>query len=352
MRVKKRYAITGAIILLLVIIRIALPYIVKDYVNKTLNDMPGYAGHVEDVDLAIYRGAYKIKGLVLDKTEKEERVPFMEISSIDLSVEWKALFKGAVTGEVTLEKPMLNFVATQEEPEKEPTDEAAHWSETVKELMPLTINRFEIIDGRINYLDYDTEPNVDIHLDSLQVLALNLTNTEDSVKALPSSITIFGRTIGGGILKGTMDLNALKEIPDFDLDIQLTQVDLTHLNDFVEAYGKFDIEKGSFSVFSEVKMIDGQLEGYVKPFFEDLKVLNWEEDKEEGGFFRAAWEAVVGLVKEVGENQPRDQVATQVPITGNVNQPDTDVWATITNTLKNAFIEAFNKGIEGTVEHG
>lgn len=353
MRLKKRYIIPAGIVLLLVIIRIALPYIVKDYVNKTLNEMPGYTGHVTDVDLHIYKGAYKIEGLVLDKTEEDKRVPFLKINSIDLSLEWKSLLKGAITGEVVLDRPQLNFVAVKEDTTATPpAEEAEHWTKTVQDLMPLTINRFQIIDGRINYLDFDTRPAVDIHLDSLQVLALNLTNTDDSAKALPSSVSIYGKTIGGGILQGAMDINALKEIPDFDLDLQLTQVDLTQLNDFIEAYGKFDIEKGSFSVFSEVKMIDGQLEGYVKPFFEDLKVLNWEKDKEDGGFFRAAWEAMVGLVKEVGENQPREQVATQVPISGSVTQPETDVWTTVTNTLKNAFIEAFNKGIEGTVEAG
>lgn len=350
MKLKKRYIIPLSIVLILVVIRIALPYIVKDYVNKTLADMPGYTGHVADVDLHIYRGAYQIKGLVLDKTEEDEQVPFMEINSIDLSVEWNALFKGAITGEIIVDRPQLNFVATADTTTTEPTEEAEHWTETIQELMPLTINRFEIINGRINYLDYDTQPKVDIHLDSLQVLALNLTNTDDSAKALPSSVDIHARTIGGGILKGAMDINAMKEIPDFDLDIQLTQVDLTQLNDFIEAYGKFDVEQGTFSVFSEVKLLNGQLEGYVKPFLDDVKVLNWEKDKEEGGFFRAAWEAIVGVVKEVGENQDRDQVATQVPITGNVNEPDTDVWKTITNTLKHAFIEAFNKGIEGSVD--
>lgn len=352
MKIKKRYSIIGAIVLLLVIIRIALPSVVKDYVNKTLNDMPGYSGHVDDVDMHIYRGAYKIKDLVLEKNTKDEQVPFMEIASIDLSIEWNALFKGAIAGEIILDRPKLNFVASQEqETEKEPTEEADHWSKTIQELMPLTINRFEIIDGQLRYLDYDTQPVVDVHLDSLQVLALNLTNTDNTSKDLPSHISISGRTTGGGILAGTMDINALKEIPDFDLDIELTQVDLTQLNDFIEAYGKFDVEKGQFSVFSEVKLIDGQLEGYIKPFFEDLKVLNWEKDKEETNFFRATWEALVGLVKEGVENQPKEQVATQVPISGNVNQPETDPWETVGNTLKNAFIEAFNKGIEGTVEH-
>jgi hypothetical protein len=351
MRLKKRYIIPAGIVLLLVIVRLALPYFIKDYVNKTLDEMPGYTGHINDVDLHLYKGAYSIEDLIIEKINEEEQVPFLEINSIDLALEWSALFKGAISGEVILMRPQLNFVAGQDTTAREPTQEAEHWTETVRKLMPLTINRFQIVDGRINYLDLNTQPRVDIFLDSLQVLALNLSNVEKKGEELPSSASIFARTIGGGILKGEMEMNALKEIPDFDLDIELTHVDMTELNDFFKAYGKFDVEKGEFSVFSELILANGHLDGYIKPFFDDLVILNWEKDKEQDGFFRAAWEALVGLVKDGVKNHPRDQLATQVPISGHVNQTDTDVWKTITNTLKHAFVEAFNKGIEGSLEH-
>jgi hypothetical protein len=143
-----------------------------------------------------------------------------------------------------------------------------------------------------------------------------------------------------------MKANLLQEIPDFDMDAQLTNVDLTSINDFIKAYGKFDVERGSMALYSELKLKDGQLDGYVKPFFENVKVLNWEKDKEEDGIFRAAWEAVAGLFTEVAENQPRDQIATKVPIEGNIKQPDTDATTTFLNILRHAFIKAFNKGIE------
>ena len=44
-----------------------LPSIVKNYVNKELNDLPGYSGSVEDIDIHLLRGAYAIDGLVLKK---------------------------------------------------------------------------------------------------------------------------------------------------------------------------------------------------------------------------------------------------------------------------------------------
>jgi len=64
---KPSYIIIIVIVLLVVIIRIALPGIVKNYVNKKLNELPGYTGHVADIDIHLIRGAYVIKDLELRK---------------------------------------------------------------------------------------------------------------------------------------------------------------------------------------------------------------------------------------------------------------------------------------------
>lgn len=353
MKIKRPYKIALAVIIFLVLVRIALPIIVERYVNKVLNEMPDYYGQVEDVDIHLYRGAYTIENLVLHEREKQREVPFMEIKEIDLSVEWEALLKGAVAGEIILQSPRLNFVAeetAQETPDDTAVEEKEHWTKTLKDLLPLTINRFEILDGKISYLDFTTQPEVNIYLHNMHLLAHNLSNVERAGEELPSSLSLNAQTLGGGLLDARMKLNALKEIPDFDLNLQLKQVQLPALNDFIKAYGKFDVEKGRFELYSEVQLKDGQLTGYLKPFFEDLKVLNWEKDREEGNFFQAVWEGIAGLFTEAVENQPRDQIATRVPVEGSVNEPGTDVVTTILNILKNAFIEAFEKGIEHSVE--
>jgi len=48
-----------SLIAFLVIIRISLPFIILHFANKNLKTLKGYTGHVEDIDLALYRGAYK-----------------------------------------------------------------------------------------------------------------------------------------------------------------------------------------------------------------------------------------------------------------------------------------------------
>jgi len=43
--------------LLLILLHLALPHLVRNYLNEKMADMGDYQGHVEDVDLAWWRGA-------------------------------------------------------------------------------------------------------------------------------------------------------------------------------------------------------------------------------------------------------------------------------------------------------
>ena len=46
---KKRLWLPITIIVLLIVARLLLPYFVKNYVNKTLANIPGYYGQVEEI---------------------------------------------------------------------------------------------------------------------------------------------------------------------------------------------------------------------------------------------------------------------------------------------------------------
>ncbi|MBE1188210.1 hypothetical protein IH740_25245, partial [Escherichia coli] len=112
---EKRYAIPlgslAALLLLLLALHLALPYLVRDYLNGKLADMGDYRGHIADVDLALWRGAYRIDGLSIVKDNGKVPVPFLDAPSIDLSVSWQALWDDhAVVARVVFERPQLNFV--------------------------------------------------------------------------------------------------------------------------------------------------------------------------------------------------------------------------------------------------
>jgi len=335
------------VVLILIVIRLALPSLVKSYVNKQLNQLPGYTGHVDDIDIRLLRGAYVIQNLLLKKRADTSKYPFLHIDRADLAIEWKSVWKGKLVSEIILDRPVIYILKETADLSKEPSKE--HWTETVKAIMPITINRLQVNRGKFSYLDRAASPDVNLYIDSMQMTAHNLANVEGKAGSLPSTITLTGTSIGGGKLKGDMKVNVFKETPDFDMNMQLTGVKMTSLNGFIKAYGKFDVERGTLNLYSELKLINGNIKGYAKPFIKNLKVLDWKKDKKEGGILQAAKEAVIGLFGNVVENPKRKVIATKVEIEGNVNDPKTSGWATFLGVLKNAFIKAFNQGIEGSL---
>ncbi len=92
------------------------------------------------------------------------------------------------------------------------------WTEPIKKLMPLQINRLEINQGMISYYDFSAKPKVRLTLDSLQLLATNLNNANRQKERLPSTVTATATSIGGGSLDLRMAINVLKEVPDLDMN--------------------------------------------------------------------------------------------------------------------------------------
>jgi hypothetical protein len=330
-----------------------LPYFVTRYVNRVLANIDGYEGSIHGVDIHLIRGAYVIDSLKLFKVNGNEKVPFIDIASTDLSVEWPALFEGSIVGEVIFTKPKLNFIGGDGDETKKPgndtqTGEDVDWTKPIKELMPLQINRLEVKDGIVAFYDFTTKPKVDIRLADLQLVADNLNNAERQKERLPSHVVATATSVGGGKLTINMDINVLKEIPDLDLNLKFEGINMPALNDFFVAYSKVDIEKGTFNLYSELAIDNSKITGYVKPLAQDIKVVNWEKDKENP--FNLIWQSIVGTVAEFFENQKEDQFATKVPLQGNLENIESGVWPSIWNIFRNAFVQAFERNTDNTIK--
>ena len=61
------------------------------------------------------------------------------------------------------------------------------------------------------------------------------------------------------------------------------------------------------------------------------------------------WTGLVQLAATIFKNHPHDQLATQIPFSGTIDDPDADVWVTIVNILCNAFVNAFSNSLEHSV---
>ncbi|QLE00280.1 DUF748 domain-containing protein [Galbibacter sp. BG1] len=336
------------IIVLLVAIRLILPYVVKRYVNDTLQNIPGYWGYVDDIDLNFYRGAYVIHELKLDKVNGDKSIPFLDFKKSDISIQWKSLFKGKIVSEIDLYRPQVTYVF--EEQTKDTVETSGEdWSKALTDLVPIDINKLTITNGKVGFLQFNKSPDVDLFIDQIDLSATNLRNVVNQEEKLPSEVHLTGVSIGQGAVKLDGEMDLVQQIPEIDFNFSLEKADVKALNTFTLAYAGIDFEKGNFDIFSEVVINDGYLKGYFKPILTDTKIVD-AFGKENSNIFKKAWEGFVGFFKFIFKNQKEDTLATKIPVEGDLNNVGSNIFTTIVGIFKNAFIKAYKSEIDETLK--
>lgn len=333
---------------ILIIFRLILPYIVLKYVNKQLKHLSEYTGSVRDVDLHLYRGAYIIKDIVIKKIEKQgeatDTIPFFTSTAVDLALEWRMLFKGAIVGKLYVYNPVVNFVSGTHKNE-DVNQDTSDFRQLIKSLMPLTVNRFEVDNGQIHYIDVSSDPKVDIAMTKIYVVATNLTNIINKNDLLPATVSVSAVTYGGHF-STDIRLDPLKKNPTFEMRTDVKDIDLVSLNEFLKAYGNFQVETGKLSVYTEFAGKEGNFGGYVKPFLSDVKVKKWKEKED---LKQRLWEFIVGASLKILSNPKTDNVATKVNINGKFSDPSINVWRAVSFVLRNAFVQALKPTVENSI---
>jgi len=331
----------------LICLRLALPFALKTFVNHQLNKSRDYSGKIGDVTVHLWRGAYQIHGINIFKTGGKVPAPFFSTSNMDLSLQWSELFHGALASKISMLAPHLNFVSGPTK-EQSQSGQENNWGQTLESLVPFKINSLEVTNGQIHFQNPYSKPPVDIYLTELFGVATNFTNSRGVTNTLPAGVVARGKTLGGGGLDFQIHVNPLAKTPTFELTGQLTNVNLVALNDFLRAYGKFDVERGDFALFTSFAAKDGKYDGYCKVFFKDLKVFKWDKDKKKN-VLEIFWQAIVGTLTTAFKNQPEDQLATKIPISGSFEKTDVHVWPKVATLLQNAFIHALVPKIDQPV---
>lgn len=299
------------LVVLLVSLRLGLPYLIEDYVNRQLAKIPEYSGHIGTVTVSLWRGAYVIHGINIRKTEGNIPVPFFSTPRMDLSVQWKELFHGAIVGKVLLDKPQVNFVGGPTK-EQSQTGESQPWEKTLASLFPFQINRFEIKQGDVRFKTFAKSEPVDIYVTNLNAVATNLTNARVPNQPLPAGLKATGSSLGGGELTIDLKMNPLASGPTFQVDATLTNVDLVALNSFLRSYGKFDVAGGEFSVYTTAASDNGTYKGVIKVLFKHLDVFEWDKERKKN-ILQIFWEGIIGAVATTFKNHPHDQLAANIP---------------------------------------
>lgn len=338
-------------LLLVLVLRLAMPYAVQWYINETLSQSTRYDGRVGDVDIMLWRGAYSLEHVVLYKSNGEVDRPFVNVDYIEFTLAWSQLIKGAAVGKVKVETPEINFVDGGTDAASQ-SGKNENWLSIADQLFPLRIDELTVKNGRVNFSNPNTTPAIDISLHDIEVVLTNLVNSDALSDTRIATAKVTGQTATQGTLQINAKLNPATSSPTFDIDIKAENVGLVNFKNVLDTYAPFDLEAGTLTLAAEIASDDGNVKGYVKPILHNVEVFSWKGDieRDDDGFFQGSVEAISALITELFENQSKDQIATRIPITGDLSSPEMQSWEAFKAILKNAFVQAFKGDIEKSIE--
>lgn len=345
---KVGYFLLGLIVLLC-IARLLLPWFVRDYVNRTLDRNQMYSGTIGQVEIHLLRGAYSIRDIKLDKRTGNVPVPFFSAKRVNFSIQWNALIHHRMVVRLSMEQPEMNFVDAPTEQDSQ-SGAGGPWLEMIRDLSPFKINSAEIKDGSIHFRAYQTPQPFDVYLSKVNGSIENLSNIRDDTTPLVATVQASATAMDQAKLDFKMTLDPFSYHPTFHMALRLLGLDVTKINDLALAYGHFDFKRGWFDLVIEADSKEGQMTGYVKPLFRNLKVLSVMQDIKEDNPLQFFWQALVGFTTNILKNRPRDQFGTLIPFTADVSgSTKTDILATIGNILRNAFVRAYLPRVQNDV---
>jgi len=205
-----------------------------------------------------------------------------------------------------------------------------------------------IHEGSVHFRAYHKSEPVDVYLSRVEGSVENLTNIYAETDPLIATVKATALAMDQAKLELEVKLDPFSYYPTFELALRLLGLDVTKTNSLARSYGAFDFEHGYFSLVVELKSDEGLLHGYIKPLFRQLKVLSLEKDIRDKNVLELFWEALLEVTTEVFRNQPKDQLATLIPVGGELKSPETDLFQTLANLLRNAFVRAYLPRLEGT----
>jgi hypothetical protein len=325
----------GVLLALLLGVAVALPLAIERYVDDGLGRLPVYRGEVDHVDVALSKGVVTLHRVQIERREAA-RLPLAAIPTLEVRVHWGDLVRGALVGDLSLIRPVIDVVA-------DPPERGGQWGsepeflEAVATMSPMRFDRIQVTDGELHVRSFDSEPRYDLRVHDIALDARGLQQVARPDEPLPGRATLTA-TPTSGRLDAEATYAALADAPTFELEGKVTGVELRPLNPFLVAVGGVDVTAGHFSLFTELAAREGRVHGYLKPLFSGVEVPAGDDAEERRGALAALWAGMVRALTKGLESEPHERIASRIPLEGRIDDPKVGAWRALASLLQNAFV--------------
>jgi hypothetical protein len=254
--------------------------------------------------------------------------------------------KRAVARELRIDGVHLTYVHTPQTASAESTrfkrvKAAAAKVNNAPDLL-LKVDQLKLNDATVAFLNDNSDHRYNLYLSSFNAHLTSLSNhSEENV----ATIKAHARFMGSGETALTGTFHPQKQGADFDLNLGVERADLTSLNDLLRADGRFDVQSGNVSIYSQASVKHGTITGYIKTLFSNVVVYNHEKDKGKS-VLHQAYELTIGGAAKLLKNHSTQQTATEISLNGKLDSPTISTWEALGKLVSNAFINAIEPGFD------
>jgi hypothetical protein len=313
--------------------------------------LDGNADFLAEPHIAV-KGDLQIDRVTLDYfkpiTERYDFSVRKGVLSADGSIEFAPQMKSLIVRKITLDSVDADYIhEARTGPVKEVAKEVGETARKYSNepTLQVKVDEVQVRNGQLGYMNRAAKPAYRIYFTDT---TLEMHNFSNHLKDGVARGRATGKFMGSGPSQLQVAFRPETKGPDFNLSLAIENTDMRKLNNLFQAYGNFDVAAGVFSFYSEIKVRQGKIDGYVKPLFHDMDVYDERQDREKN-IFRKLYEGLVGGISSLLKNEPREEVATQTSISGDIESPETSTWETVLRLIQNAFFRAILPGFEKEV---
>ncbi len=328
------FKIFAGIAVLLLILRLALPFVLLNLINQELaGDLNHYEGHLEDLSLSLWRGAYTLNDLTIKKKDSN-LPPLLNVKKTDVAIAWQALLRKEISMHIVIDQLHLQLLDSQKNEQKQlGNDEPGSWVQTLNHLIPMHVESLKMTDSTFNFNNNDLSKSYPIALTDVSVRVDDLRSNRNVNGAATSPYWASARLPGNSGVQAKGKINILSSPLNFSVALKVVGFPLASINKLLMTYVPLDFSKGILSLYTEFNQVSGNGRGYAKIFVKDVTVIASQQKYVSVKHFSYEMGAAFG--NWVLRNSKTKDVAVMLPMSWskdkfNINGSDA-FWSAVKN---------------------
>jgi len=276
----------------------------------------------EDYQLRTQGGVLSVKGSI-EYTPELQRTHLTEVRFDGLRVDY-------VTSKAT------------EAEEKEHARQALKLAKRLRNApqVHLQMDTLTLTNSQIGFLNEASRPHYRLFMSGVNLKLDNVSNQSGQGR---STFQVRGAFMGSGTTTATGGFRAAVRPADFDVRLRMDDAKLVDLNGLFLAYAGVDVAEGFFSVYTELAVKNGRVDGYIKPLIQRLKIYDRRKDKDKS-FGKRVEMHVLQFLATLFKNRKTRNVATVIRISGSTAEPRTSEWEVIRKLIGNGLARGILPG--------